>query len=136
MSNWANRVKQDLSATPLRELKRVGGSLPEINTYYQYTAPKAGAPESAKQLQIGTTIAGTYEGSFATKKHGTVFYKINTAAGLVAVQGSGQLNKLMGRIPQGSEVQIVYQGREAIKKGNFAGVLAHSFQVSASEMIA
>lgn len=136
MSTWANRVKEDLSNTPTRELKQVGGSLPNINTYYQYSAPKPTAPPSAKQLEKGVAIVGTYEGSFATKKFGTTFHKVNTANGLVAIQGSGQLNNLMKKVAQGAEVKITYQGSEVIKKGNFAGKSAHSFQVAASDLIA
>lgn len=134
--SWANKVKEDLTNTPVKELKRVGGSLPDISVYYQYTAPKPTAPPSSRQLKAGTTINGTYEGSFTTKKFGTVFHKVNTTNGLIAIQGSGQLNKLMAKIANGAEVQIVYEGSEVMKRGNFAGKSAHNFQVAASDLVA
>lgn len=133
--SWANRTKQDLSSTPVSQLKRVGGSLEPINVYFQMTEPRKGAPETARKLNPNDEILGTYEGSFTTKRFGTTYHKVRTEAnGLVAIPGSGQLNSLMKKVAQGAEVQIIYQGKETIKKGNFAGKPAHNFIVNASEM--
>jgi hypothetical protein len=135
---WANRVKSDLSATPTSQLKRVGGggNLEPIATYFQFTAPKQGAPNTAQQLKEGMSILGIYEGSFTTKKFGTTYHKVKTDKGLVAIPGSGQLNSLMKNVVRGAEVQVVYEGKETIQKGNFAGKQAHKFIVSASETVA
>lgn len=136
-NSWANRAKQDLSSVPTKQLKAVGaGSLPPINVYFQFSAPKEGAPESAKQLMPGDTIVGQYNGSFTTKKFGTTYHKVMTENGLVAIPGAGQINTLIKQVPVGAEVQVVYNGKEAIKKGQFAGKMAHSFSLSASETIA
>ncbi len=137
-NNWANRVKQDLSATPTKQLKAVGGAgnLPPISTYFQFGAVKENAPPSAKQLMPGTTISGTFEGSFTTKKFGTTYHKVQTSEGLIAVPGATQVNNLVKRVALGSEIQIVYNGKETIKKGNYAGKQAHSFNVAASDVVA
>jgi hypothetical protein len=137
-NKWANQVKRDLSSTPVKQLKQIGGngSLPPISSYLQFTAPKEGAPATSKQLVAGMTILGSYAGSFTTKKFGSVYHKVQTNEGLVAVPGSGQLNSLMKQVAVGAEVQIVYNGKETIKKGNFAGKSAHSFSVAASDTAA
>lgn len=137
-TKWGDRVKTDLSNTSTKALKPVGGSgnLPPISTYFQYSAPKEGAPPTARQLMSGDTILGTYEGSFTTKKFGTTYHKVQTDSGLVAIPGAGQLNNAMAKVVKGAEVQVIYNGKEVIKKGQFAGKAAHSFSVAASEQIA
>lgn len=134
--NWANSTKAALNSTPTRELKPVGGSsLEPISTYFQYGPLKDGAPPTAKQLAKDTEILGEYAGTMTTKKFGTVYHKVRTGNGLVAVPGSGRLNGLMSRVPVGAEVQIIYRGKDKIEKGQFAGKAAHSFLVNASETI-
>jgi len=137
-NKWANQVKKDLSSTPTKQLKSIGGGgqLQPISSYLQFTQPKPGAPNTSKQLLPGMIVLGTYAGSFTTKKFGSVYHKVQTSEGLVAVPGSGQLNSLMKQVAVGSEVQIVYNGKETIKKGNFAGKSAHSFSVAASDTVA
>lgn len=132
-SNWANRTKAALSTVDASNLKPVGGgSLEEIATFVQFTTPKAGATK-ARQLNKDESVQGTYEGSFTTKKFNTKYYKIREAGNLVAVQGTGQLNKLMDKVVEGAEVKITYRGKEKIAKGAMAGKDAHSFFVAASE---
>lgn len=133
MSNWANRTKETLAAVDVSNLKPVGGSLEPIARFYQTTALKPTAGPLSAQLNAGDNIRGTYEGKFITKKFNTTYYKIRTSEGLVAVPGSGQLNSLMARVADGSDVQITYKGKEVIAKGQFAGKSAHSFSVAASE---
>lgn len=133
MSDWANRTKQALAAVPASELKPVGGgTLEEISTFVQFTTPKAGAPK-ARQLNKNESVQGKYEGSFVTKKFNTTYYKIREGGALVAVQGTGQLNKLMAKVAEGAEVKITYRGKETIEKGPMAGKAAHAFYVAASE---
>jgi len=135
---WADRVKQDLATTPTKELKEVGGSFPKVDIFYQYEPPKPKAPPSARQLMPGTVILGTYRGSFTAKKYGTIYHKIQTENGLVALAGSpkgaGQLNKRMGQVVEGAEVKIVYNGKKVIEKGQFAGQESNDFTIAASEL--
>lgn len=136
-TKWGDRVKTDLSNTSTKALKPISGvgNLPPIDVYFQYRALKEGAPPAAKQLIPSTTILGTYEGSFTTKKFGTTYHKVQTDNGLVAIPGATQLNAAMQRVAQGAEVQIVYNGMNVMEKGNYAGKSAHSFSVAASESI-
>lgn len=132
---WAESVKAEVAATPTRNLKRVGGGGDPVKTFYQFSKPKQGAPESAVQLTEGTEINGSYEGTLTTKKFQTVFYKIRTANSLVAIPSSGQLKAYMDRVPKGADVQIIYRGMEAIKSGRYAGKESHQFIVNASEVV-
>lgn len=135
---WANRTKSDLSKTPTTQLKRVGGggNLEPISIYYQFNAPREGAPNTAQRLTKGTEILGRYDGSFTTKSFGTTYHKVKTDSGLVAIPGTAQLNKLMKQVVVGAEVQVIYEGKETIQKGAYAGKQAHKFLVNASETVA
>lgn len=137
-TSWANRTKAAVVASPTKQLKKVGGggNLEPINTYFQFNPPKPEASEKAAQLVAGAEILGTYDGNFTTKgQYPTTYYKVRTLNGLVAVPSTGQLKSTMSKIPVGAEVQIVYKGKEKMAKGAFAGKAAHSFDVSASEVI-
>lgn len=133
MSNWANRSKAALSTVDASNLKPVNGGGEEIATFVQFTTPKAGSTK-ARQLNKDESVQGKYEGSFVTKKFNTTYHKVREGGTLVAVQGTGQLNKLMEKVAPGAEVKITYRGKEAIAKGPMAGKSAHSFLVAASEM--
>lgn len=135
MSNWANRTKAALTTVDASNLKPVGGQGGgAISKFYRMTAPKDASDPKSAQLVSGQAILGLYKGSFVTKNYGTTFYKIETTEGLVAVPGSGQLNKLMEKVAEGAQVQITYKGKETISQGKFAGKEAHSFLVAASEL--
>lgn len=138
MSNantWANRTKAALSSADTSNLKPVGGgTLEPITKYYQFNAVSPKAGPNAAQMQEGASIQGTYEGSFTTKKFGTLMFKIRTADGLVAVTSTGQLKQRMSKVADGAEVKITYRGKEKIERGAMAGKQAHAFNVAASEL--
>lgn len=130
---WAQRTKEATNA--LKPVSVNGNDLEPITTYYQLTAPRTGAPDTAARLEEGQTINGVYEGNFTTKKFGTKMYKVRTDSGkLVAITGSAQLNMLMAKVADGAEVSITYNGKEVIKKGRYEGKEAHGFSVAASEL--
>lgn len=138
-TSWANRTKSDLAAVGAEELaalRPVGrnADFEPINTYYQFTARKDGTVgEKARVLTKGTKIFGTFEGSF-TKTQNNKFkkptHKIRTAEGLVALPSSGQLDKLIAQVEEGAKILVTYNGKQEIKRGTYAGSLAHTFDVA------
>lgn len=134
-NSWADRTKSALSTVDTSNLKPVdGGNLEKIVRYYQTSDLRPNATPLAAKLNVGDEILGVYAGNFVTKKFNTTYYKVRTQDGLVAVPGSGQLNKLMSKVAEGAEVKISYKGKETIEKGPMAGKQAHSFFVAASEL--
>jgi len=135
-TNWASRTKAALTSVSNTtvaadgfEAVGAGGNFEKIIAYYQFNAPKK-AGGIARQLQAGSEVTGTYEGSFTGKTYGNTVHKVRTSEGLVGIPGSGQLDKLLSSVANGNIVKIVYNGKSAIKEGKFAGKLAHNFAVA------
>lgn len=136
MSNtWANRGKQALEAAPESNLKPVGTSKETIVGYYSLT-PRKNPSERARTLEAGGSIRGVYVGSYTDATYNKIIYKVRTEEGLVAVNSSTQLDKLMAEVPEGAEVKITYNGKNTINSGKYAGKQAHSFSVAADRTIA
>jgi hypothetical protein len=135
MTNWANRGKAALATVPSvpEGYTRIGnsGGGEEITAFYRFTEPKPGTPKAAV-LSKGQSIEGTYAGSYENKKFGNTVHKVRTAAGLVALPNATQLNNALKGITEGTKLVIVYNGKNQIKTGKFAGKEAHAFDVFAA----
>lgn len=134
-SNWANRTKETLATTEAPAIPsgmRVIGGSEDIIAYYRFTAPKVPNAKS-RVLAKGDTFTGTYDGKFESKTYaGQYTHKVRTAEGLIGLPGCTQLNNYLGKVSEGTEVQVVYRGKNTIETGRFAGKEAHSFQVAAN----
>lgn len=137
-NSWANRTKEAASAIGAEDLAGLrpvgsnggGTAFEAVTTYYQYNAPKE-ASDRSKKFETGMKFLGAYQGSFTTKgKFPKIIHKVKTAEGLVGLTGCGQLNKLLDQVPAGSKVLIQYRGKSEIAKGQYAGNMAHTFDVS------
>jgi len=84
---------------------------------------------SPNDMKAGQELSGTYLGSFQCGPYKTFTHKIETADGVIGVNGSGMLNKKLALVTQGADVTIVYTGKQPIAKGPFAGTNAHQFKV-------
>jgi len=84
---------------------------------------------SGEPKEPGTVLAeGWYMG--IGKGPFGIFYLIREdSGGEVAVNSAGHLDHLMDRVSQGDFVQIVYKGKEILKKGPFAGRPSHTFTI-------
>lgn len=134
MSNWAQRGKAAINTI---ELKEVGGGGDRISTFYNHAMPKSGVLRAdQKVLAEGQEFNGTYVGSFENDgKFGkSVNHKIKTTEGTISLPGSGQLNKRLGQVENGSVVYIQYTGKAAISDGKYAGTLAHTYIVRAEKL--
>lgn len=84
------------------------------------------------EMEAGQTIQGVYEeareGNFDN-----ITYMIRTEDGLVGINATGKLEKLMDNVAVGSTVRIEYLGTTKIEKGKWAGKPAHDFKVSVAE---
>jgi hypothetical protein len=133
---WSQRGKQAIQAQTV-ELKEVGGGGDRIACFYNHTMPKSGVLRSdQKVLAEGQEFNGTYVGSFENQgKFGiSINHKIKTNEGTISLPGSGQLNKRLGQVEQGSAVFIQYTGKAAIAEGAYAGSLAHTYVVRAEKL--
>lgn len=82
-----------------------------------------------KDLKVGTTISGTYRGSFEDK-YEKLNHKIGQDDGTTKViNGTGLLNALLEKVAVGAKVDIVYKGKSQITSGQYKGTDSHSFDV-------
>ena len=133
-NNWANRGKAALatvSAVPEGMTRISGGAGEEIVAFYRFTEPSQPVPKAAV-LAKGQSIEGTYQGFYVNKKFGNNVHKVKTAAGLVALPNATQLNNALKGVTEGTKLVIIYNGKNAIKTGQFAGKQSHSFDVYAA----
>lgn len=141
MSNWAQRGKAAINSV---ELKEVGGSADRISTFYNHL-PKDGVrkvlKENQKYLEEGQEINGIYLGnSEQTGKYGiSVLHKIKTNEGQVisipgSKPGTGQVNKRLSQVENGSQVYFQYTGKKEMTDGDFTGNLSHTCIVRAEKL--
>ena len=52
---------------------------------------------------------------------------------MIVLNGAGNLGHNMKLVNVGDYVQVIYNGKQEIKKGNYAGTLAHNFEVLTAE---
>jgi hypothetical protein len=136
-TNWAKRTKETLAAVPSSavpagfEAVAGGGSTTRepIKAYYRYSAPKTEGG-LGRQVKKGDKFTGNYMGSF-TDQFGKAQHKIRTEDGLVAIAGSARLTRALANIPEGTYIQVVYNGKITIEGGDFAGMTPHDFSVAA-----
>lgn len=83
----------------------------------------------AKELTVGTIIAGSYLGHYVDKYNKRNHRLAQADGSTKIVNGSGQLNKLLEKVPTGSQVELEYRGTQKLTKGEFAGTEAHQFDV-------
>jgi uncharacterized protein with NRDE domain len=85
-----------------------------------------------KNLKKGQTVAGTYLGSYRSGTFNSLTFKIKLESDgrLIGLSGGGQLAKKMANVPEGSYVEVTYDGQSAIKSGQFKGTKAHNFRVA------
>lgn len=82
-----------------------------------------------KDLKVGETISGEYLGTIVDRFQNTG-HKLKLADGSIGIlNGAGQLNALLAKVAVGSSIDIVYQGKNVMTKGQFKGAQAHSFDV-------
>ncbi len=131
MSNWANKGKQDAQSIPVSNGLTVtsGRGGEDIVAFYNYNPPTEENP-GGRQLKKGMRIVGTYAGSLKTKTYGTVYHKIRTEEGLVAVNGAAKLSKSLEPAKEGARVEITYLGKEAYKDKAGQAKSAHDFLVA------
>lgn len=137
-SSWAQRGKEAQAAItttvpPGFKLRGGGGDLEPIVAFYSYNASR-NPTEKSRTFAKGDVFQGTYEGKYESKVYaGALTHKVRTAEGLLGLSGSAQLNKYLDGVATGTEVQIMYKGKEQIKTGPAAGKSAHGFQVAVKE---
>lgn len=137
-NNWANRTKEVLTqvkASVPSGMKVIGGveAREEIVAFYRFTQPRTPNAKS-RVLTKGDTFLGTYDGSFESKMYAGQFtHKLRTSEGLIGLPSCTQLNSYLGQVKPGTQVQVVYNGKNTIESGKYAGKEAHSFQVAANE---
>jgi hypothetical protein len=133
-NNWAQRGKEALatvSAVPEGYTRLGGARGEEITAFYQFNQPKTSGTKGVV-INPEDTIKGTYAGSFENKKYGHTVHKVRTDKGLVALPNAAQLNNALKGVTEGTELVIVYKGKNTIKTGKFQGKQAHSFDVFAA----
>jgi len=82
-----------------------------------------------KDLKVGQTISGEYLGTIVDRFNNTG-HKIKLTDGSMGIlNGAGQLNALLAKVSVGSSIDVVYQGKNVMSKGQFKGAEAHSFDV-------
>jgi hypothetical protein len=127
--NWASRQKDALKAvevkTELKEVSTGGGNI----TFYNFNPSDR---PNTKVLTKGDTIEGKYLGSPIGKTYGNPYHKIETTEGVIALPSAGQLNKMIANVAEGADIKIVYNGKEKMGSGKFAGKEAHTFKLFAS----
>lgn len=137
-TNWAQRTKDTLATTTTTVpagMQVVGGAGEPIVAFYRFTASKT-PNEKSRVISKGDIFEGTYEGKFESKTYpGQYTHKIRTAEGLIGLPGASQLNTRLGGVPNGAKVQVVYNGKNTIQGGKYAGKEAHSFQVASDQVI-
>ena len=85
------------------------------------------------EMERGDTIKGFFKESQESARFKGTFthYVESTETGkLLGLAGSGALDRAIEQIPQGTYVEIEYDGMSEIKKGANAGTQAHSFKVA------
>ena len=131
----AAALKEELNSI---QLKPVGGFDREpINYYYNYGEV---SKPNQRQMKQGTTIIGTYQGRYAITNKFTgkedFVYKIRTEEdGLVGINGSAALNRLLPKVAFGATVQVTYNGKEAFTTKTGSRASAHSFSVAADKHV-
>lgn len=126
-TNWANRGKAAIAAAaPQKGRKLTSGGGGEIKFY---NTPTTKYPNPANKLEAGVEFTGTYEGAIESKQFGSLTHKVGTSEGMVGIPGSGQLNKALAQVNPGTNVTIVYKGKQAIQTGKYAGKEAHTYDV-------
>lgn len=81
------------------------------------------------KMAIGDEVIGTYLEKQVDQKFGGLRHKLETAEGITIVNGTGQLDYLLGNVEPGNMVRIVYQGKTKIGSGERKGTLAHQFEL-------
>lgn len=138
-NNWASATKDALAKTNVSVptgMKVIGGrNGEEILAFYRFSEPRT-PNEKSRVLRKGEVFEGTYDGSFESKMYAGQFtHKIKTAEGLIGLPSCAQLNTYLGRVPKGAQVQVVYNGKNTIESGKYAGKQAHSFQVASDRTV-
>jgi hypothetical protein len=89
----------------------------------------------ANQLNEGDEILGTYLGLTAkADQFGKYNHRVRTGEDQVAIVNSvGKLDSLLEKVATGSNVRIVYKGKQKISSGAYAGKSAHNFDVFVTE---
>ena len=73
---------------------------------------------------VAGTLTKTVEGEY-----GMTYYLRQEDGSTIGLNGSGQLDKLMEQVEEGTSIEVTYQGQEKIKSGKFKGKSAHQFEV-------
>ena len=82
-------------------------------------------PNEMKEGQVVSGIlTKAVEGDF-----GMTYYLRQEDGSTIGLNGSGQLDKLMEQVEEGTSLEVTYQGQEKIKSGKFKGKSAHQFEV-------
>lgn len=83
------------------------------------------------ELVKGAVIEGTYLGRTKNAdQFGKLNHRITLADGTSAIiNAAGKLDRLMEKVEAGSDVEIVYLGKDEIQSGEHAGKKAHNFDV-------
>lgn len=91
-----------------------------------------------KDLAAGATIDGIYQGTVKNPRTNKMDVKLTLADGSSAIlNAGGNLNYRLGeaKIEVGQPVRIIYNGKSKMTKGDFAGTLAHSFNVLTAKQV-
>ena len=84
------------------------------------------------EMEIDQEVTGRYIDA-KKDQFGGLGYKLETADGTIVVNGSGQLDALMGKVDPGENITIVYKGTTKLKSGKFKGKDAHQFELFINE---
>ena len=110
------------TATPERNLKRVGGDLPSLSFI---------RPSKLTDADVGSTLVdGIFIGTVANEMTKKNDFKFQLEDGSqVIINGSGNLGYKMKDIALNSVVVVRYAGKNKIAKGPMAGKMSHGFEV-------
>jgi hypothetical protein len=88
----------------------------------------------ARDLTVGPILEGTFLGAIPNQfDEDKNDFKFETEAGIVILNGAGNLGYKMGFISAGDYVQVTYEGQGKMSKGKYAGKLVHNFEVLVAE---
>lgn len=109
-----------------RTFKRVGNAAASNEKPLRFIRPSDLSDEGT----TGVILEGAYIGPVANNLEPSKSdYKFETDSEIIILNGSGSLTYRMKDVTPGSLVQVVYNGKQKIKKGKMAGRDAHSFDV-------
>lgn len=108
----------------------VGGSVEFLRASELFSQTEEGLRDVGSPILEGTFIE-SMPNKYNAQKLDFKFEKED--GGLVILNGAGNLGHNMRLINIGDYVQVIYNGKQEIKKGNYAGTLAHNFEVLTAE---